>query len=66
MGMSAMGHKRTFGFTDQRRTAEVKKRLIGRLSNTTERNCTYDRDGDCPNACKDEGSHDRWLDQDIP
>jgi hypothetical protein len=42
------------------------KRLIGRLSNTTERNCTYDRDGDCPNACKDEGSHDRWLDQDIP
>jgi hypothetical protein len=36
-----------------------RKRLIGRLLNTTERNCTYDRDGDCPNACKDEGSHDQ-------
>ena len=36
-----------------------RKRLIGRLLNTTERNCAYDRDGDCPNACKDEGSHDQ-------
>jgi hypothetical protein len=36
-----------------------RKRLIGRLLNTAEHNGTNDRDGNCPNAGKDEGSHDR-------
>jgi hypothetical protein len=48
MGMSAMGHKRTLTKAHSR----SQKRLIGRLLNTTERNCTYDRDGDCPMHAK--------------
>src|SRR4030095_14874529 len=52
--MSALGHKLL-----TKAHSRSRKRLIGRLLNPTERNCTYDRDGDCPNACKDEGSHDQ-------
>jgi hypothetical protein len=69
--MSALGQKRTSASLTKAHSRS-RKRLIGRLLNTAEHNCAYDRDGDCRNACKDEGSHDRpslfaqWLDQDTP
>src|SRR5262245_8744436 len=44
--------------TDQ---AEQPKRLICRLLNAAECKCSKDCDGYCPNARKDEGSHDPAL-----
>jgi hypothetical protein len=56
--VSPFGSHRLYSITDQ--GAQLRsKTLIGRLLNTTEHNGTNDCDGDCPNACKDEGSHDR-------
>jgi hypothetical protein len=34
-----------------------RKRLIGRFLNAAKHNGTNERDSDCPNACKDEGSY---------
>src|SRR5262249_12425827 len=51
--------KRTFGLTAlvTKTHGRSRKRLIGRLLNTAKHNGTKNRDCDCRNAGKEEGSH---------